>query len=222
MPKSMKRIIIVNEGETEQEFCKDVLQPHFLRQDILIEYPTIKKSGGGIVAWESLKKQIDNHLKQDPTAFVTTLIDYYGINGKLKFPKWDEAKAVVDKNHRLSFLEQSMKELIDASHNYRFIPYIQLHEFEGLLFNNIDVFKSQIAPNEFKNYEELVKTINDYPNPELINDGKTTAPSKRLQSLIIGYNKPVYGSILAEAIGLPKIRAKCPRFNDWITILEAV
>lgn len=89
----MKRIIIVNEGETEQEFCKDVLQPHFLRQDILIE---------------------------------------------------------------------------------------------------------------------------------LINDGKTTAPSKRLQSLIIGYNKPVYGSILAEAIGLPKIRAKCPRFNDWITILEAV
>ena len=115
----MKRIIIVNEGETEQEFCKDVLQPHFLRQDILIEYPTIKKSGGGIVAWESLKKQIDNHLKQDSTAFVTTLIDYYGINGKLKFPKWDEAKAIVNKNDRLSFLEQSMKELIDASHNHR-------------------------------------------------------------------------------------------------------
>ncbi len=49
----MKRIIIVCEGETEQEFCKDVLFPHFFRRDILIEHPTIKKSGGGIVAWDS-------------------------------------------------------------------------------------------------------------------------------------------------------------------------
>lgn len=218
----MKRIIIVCEGETEQEFCKDVLQPHFLSRNILIEHPTIKKSGGGIVAWESLKKQIDNHLKQDSTAFVTTFIDYYGINGKLKFPKWDESKDIVDKNERLSFLEQSMKELIGSSFNYRFIPYIQLHEFEGLLFNNMEVFNAQIAPNEFRNYDKLVKTIQEYPNPELINDGKTTAPSKRLQNLIIGYNKPVYGSILADSIGLPRIRAKSPRFNNWITTLEAV
>ena len=108
------------------------------------------------------------------------------------------------------------------SFNYRFIPYIQLHEFEGLLFNNIEVFNAQIAPNEFRNYDDLVRTINEYPNPELINDGKTTAPSKRLQNLIIGYNKPVYGSILADSIGLPRIRAKSPRFNNWITTLEAV
>ena len=218
----MKRIIIVNEGETEQEFCKDVLQPYFSTKDILIQHPTIKKSGGGIVAWETLKKQIETHLKQDPSVFVTTLIDYYGLNGKLKFPKWEESKAIVDINDRIRFLEQSMEALIDESLRYRFISYMQLHEFEGLLFNNIEVFNSQIAQDEFSDYAELVKTIADNPNPELINDGKETAPSKRLMRLIKGYNKTVYGSILAQAIGLERIRSKSPRFNNWINTLEAV
>jgi Domain of unknown function (DUF4276) len=216
----MKRIIIVNEGDTEKEFCKDVLLPHFLALNILIEYPTIKKTGGGIVSWDTLKKQIETHLKQDSTAFVTTLIDYYGINSKLKFPKWEEAKVIININDRMNFLENAMKESIDDAIRYRFAPYIQLHEFEGLLFNNITVFDSQIDRNEFTNYEELVKTIEDYPNPELINDGKETAPSKRLMRLIKGYNKPVFGSILAEAIGLSRIRSKCPRFDNWITVLE--
>lgn len=218
----MKRIIIVNEGETEEEFCKDVLQPYFSTKDILIQHPTIKKSGGGIVAWETLKKQIETHLKQDPSVFVTTLIDYYGLNGKLKFPKWEESKAIVDINDRIRFLEQSMEALIDESLRYRFISYMQLHEFEGLLFNNIEVFNSQIAQDEFSDYAELVKTIADNPNPELINDGKETAPSKRLMRLIKGYNKTVYGSILAQAIGLERIRSKSPRFNNWINTLEAV
>jgi hypothetical protein len=218
----MKRIIIVNEGQTEQEFCKVLLEPHFSKNNIYIQRPTIKKTGGGIVAWETLKKQIETHLKQDQAAFVTTLIDYYGINGKLKFPKWEEAKAIVDKNKRMDFLEVSMKDLIDPKLSHRFIPYIQLHEFEGLLFSSIDVFASQIALNEFKDYRELVETIVEYPNPELINDGRTTAPSKRLERIIIGYNKPVYGSILAEAIGLQRIRSKCPRFNSWITTLETI
>jgi Domain of unknown function (DUF4276) len=122
----------------------------------------------------------------------------------------------------MTFLEDAMKALIDPKLSHRFIPYIQLHEFEGLLFSNIDVFKTQIAENEFRDFNELAKTIQDNPNPELINDGKLTAPSKRLERLIIGYNKPVYGSILAEAIGLQRIRSKCPRFNHWINTLEGV
>jgi Domain of unknown function (DUF4276) len=68
----MKRIIIVNEGQTEQEFCKDLLTPHFFSKNTIIYHPTIKKTGGGIVAWETLKLQIETHLKQDQTAFVTT------------------------------------------------------------------------------------------------------------------------------------------------------
>jgi Domain of unknown function (DUF4276) len=203
----MKRIIVICEGETEQEFCKDVLQPYFLTRQILIAHPTIKKSGGGIVAWEILKKQIETHLKQEPTAFVTTFIDYYGLNGdKNKFPEWEAAKAIVNKNKRMDFLEQAMSVTIDESLRFRFI----------------EVFKSEIAQHEFSNYNELVNVINNYPNPELINEGKFTAPSKRLMQLIIGYNKPVYGAILAEKIGLTRIRNKSPRFNQWLNDLENV
>lgn len=218
----MKRIIVVNEGPTEQEFCKDVLQPYFFSKNILIQHPTIKKTGGGIVAWEVLKKQIETHLKQEPSVFVTTLIDYYGLHDSHNFPNWEEAKAIVDINERISFIEQAMQDSIDPTLRHRYIPYIQLHEFEGLLFNNIEVFKSTFTPDEFSDYSELESIFSEYPNPELINDGKETAPSKRLMRIIKGYNKPIYGSLLAQEIGLERIRSKSPRFNNWINTLEVV
>lgn len=216
----MKRLIIICEGETEQEFCKDVLNNHFFSRDIVIETSLIKKSMGGIVAWEHIKSQILLHLKEDVT--VTLLIDFYGIKDYHNFSKWAESKTIVNKIDRMTFLENAMKEEIDDRVRFRFIPYIQLHEFEGLLFNNIETFKNIIPENEFTNIRELETTINSNINPELINDGATTAPSKRLERLILGYNKIVYGAVLAEEIGLERIRAKAVRFNDWIAKLESI
>jgi len=216
----MRRIIIICEGPTEQEFCKDVLQPHFNVKEIYLHYPAIKKSGGGIVAWSVLKKQIENHLNQDKNAIVTTLIDYYGIHEKHNFPEWGAASKVPDKNDRMNILENSMKQSIQVNINNRFIPYIQLHEFEGLLFNDIAAFNINVPTTDFINKSELEQTIINNSNPELINDTFKNAPSYRLARLIKGYNKIVYGAILAESIGLPKIRSKSPRFNNWITALE--
>lgn len=53
----MKQLIIIGEGQTEQAFCKDVLYNYFLRKDIIVHNPTIKKSRGGIVSWKVLKKR---------------------------------------------------------------------------------------------------------------------------------------------------------------------
>lgn len=216
----MKRLIIICEGETEQEFCKDVLYSHFISKDIAIEAPLIKKTMGGIVAWEYIKSQILLHLTED--VVVTMLIDYYGIKDYHNFPKWVESKAIVNKIDRMAFLENAMKEDIDDSVRFRFIPYIQLHEFEGLLFNNIDTFRRNIPENEFTDIRELESLINNHANPELINDGATTAPSKRLVRLISGYNKIVYGAILAQEIGLERLRAKAIRFDKWIAKLESI
>ncbi len=218
----VKRIIIICEGPTEVEFCKDVLYSYFLAKDIYIQTPLIKKSGGGIVPWSVLKKQIDNHLLQDKEAFVTTLIDYYGIVDKYQFPDWTASKAIADKAKRMDLLEKGMKDSIDPSINVRFEPYIQLHEFEGLLFNDMTVFVKQIPSSDFTNQTELTNTIASNPNPELINDTPNNAPSYRLKRLIKGYNKIVYGAILAKEIGLNKIRAKSPRFNSWIERLENI
>lgn len=218
----MKRIIIICEGQTEKEFCEKSLFTHFISKSIIVECPLIKKSSGGIIKWSEIKRQVQIHLKQDPTAYVTMLIDYYGLYKKYGFPNWEMSLKFVDKSQKMDFLEKGMKDDIDSELAHRFIPYLQLHEFEGLLFNNIEAFKSQIPPNELTNVKELESILTNYPNPEMINDHPETAPSKRLVKLIMGYRKVVYGNILAEVIGLKRIRDKCPRFNVWISMLESI
>lgn len=218
----MARLIIVCEGQTEQEFCNDILQPHLIQFGIVVQNPTIKKTAGGIVNWASLKHQIETHLKQDPTAFVTTLIDFYGIHAYHNYPNWLQANQHNNKNIGMDLMEQGMLASIPAQLQQRFIPYIQLHEFEGLLFCDINVFDNGFEENEFLDYNYLVQTLNDNHNPELINDSSITAPSKRLLKIIKDYSKITHGCLIAQDIGIIKIRAKCPRFNKWIDDLEHI
>lgn len=60
----MKRLIIVCEGPTENEFCLEMLAPILLKSDIYVEAPLIKKSNGGIVPWQAIKRQIETHLHE--------------------------------------------------------------------------------------------------------------------------------------------------------------
>lgn len=218
----MKRIIIICEGQTEQEFCNDILQPHFNQFGIIIQNPTIKKTAGGIVNWSALKHQIETHLKLDQTAYITTLIDFYGIHANHNYPNWTQANKHTDKNIGMDLMEEAMLADIQVQLQSRFIPYIQLHEFEGLLFCNIDVFNNGFEQNEFLDYNYLVETIDNYQNPELINDSSITAPSKRLTRIIKDYSKITHGCLIAQEIGINKIRSKCPRFSQWISILEKI
>lgn len=218
----MKRIIIICEGETEREFCKTLLTTYFAKKDIHIQAPLIKKSMGGIAKWSILNREIETYLNEQDV-FVTTLIDYYGLNSKLNIPGWDESHKIININKKIDFLESSMNNAIKESVRYRFIPYSQLHEFEGLLFNEIDVFYHQIPEEDLVGIDELKQTFNDFPvNSELINNKPETSPSHRLKRIIKGYNKIVYGHYLAEAIGLENIRKKCPRFNEWINKIETI
>lgn len=60
----MKRLIIVCEGETEQQFCEELLRNHLFNKDILMFTPIIKKTNGGICTWSVLKKQLKCHLNE--------------------------------------------------------------------------------------------------------------------------------------------------------------
>lgn len=217
----MKRVIIICEGPTEREFCEKILSPVFISKQIHIQPPLIKKSMGGIVKWIHLKKQILLHLKTDREAIVTTFIDYYGLYAKYEFPQWNDAMKIINKNERMNFLESAMLEDIDEDFRYRYLPYLQLHEFEGLLFNDIQIFYDQIPSEDLVGIEELENTFNEFENPEMINDTRETSPSHRLDRIVKGYNKVVYGNIIAEAIGLEAIRLKSPRFNEWLSKIEA-
>lgn len=218
----MKRIIIICEGPTEQAFCKTNLQLNLQAKGVYIQTPLIKHSKGGIVKWPILKQQIETHLRVDTSAYVTTFIDYYGLYSKYQFPNWDVAEKISNRNLRMEAIENGMHNDIAEDLRYRFIPYLQLHEFEGLLFNDINIFYNNIPPDDIVGKVELKQTFADYDNPEMINTNKKTSPSHRLERIIKGYNKVVYGDILAEAIGLDRIRNKSPRFDAWITKIENI
>jgi hypothetical protein len=69
--------------------------------------------------------------------------------------------------------------------------YIQLHEFEGLLFNEVEIFRQQIPPDDLIGIAELEQVFAKFDNPEMINDNKDTSPSHRLERIIKGYKKVV-------------------------------
>ena len=158
-------------------------------------------------------------MQNERDAFVTMLIDFYGIKDYHQFPEWEKCETITNKNERVDCLESAMKKDIEDMIRWRFIPYIQLHEFEALLLNKFDVYEQNFQKSELKNIVEL-KRLTNIENPEMINSDNP--PSKRLSELISRYNKILYGACIAASIGLDNIRSKCPRFNNWIETLEKI
>ena len=116
-----------------------------------------------------------------------------------------------------------MKEDLEAHQSQPFnnyIPYIQLHEFEALAFSSANSFEALFEDNEM-DFKGIRDVIGAFPNPEDINDSPETAPSKRMQNLIPGYNKVAYGISLIEYTGIDAIIQKCPHFKNWIEKLKA-
>lgn len=214
----MKRLIIVCEGQTEQSFCQSVLSQYFRTKDIVVETPTIKHSHGGIVPWQTMKRQLVEHLHEGE-AIVTLLIDFYQIKDSYQFPGWEEAKDINDSYDKMNCLFVDMLNDMPEELRNRFVPYIQLHEFEGLLFSSISAFRSNFLPTEC-DFDAIQSAIDEFETPEEINNKPETAPSSRLMAAIAGYDKVVYGSLLAEEMGLSVIRNRCPLFNSWIERIE--
>ena len=194
----MRGVYIVSEGQTEEEFIRSCMAPYL--QDfeiydvraILIE--TSPGHKGGDLKYSRYKKNIENLLKAQSDIIVTSLIDFFRL--KSDFPKYEEAKSIADKQDRVRFLEKAICEDIDHP---RFFPYIQLHEFEGLLFSDPKGL-SYIPDIPPKSQIELESAIHAHPNPELLNDGAETAPSKRLINLIPGYQKTLHGPLIVPAV----------------------
>lgn len=210
----MKEVYIIVEGQTEEEFVNSSLSNYLNAFDINVVVPILMETSpghfGGSVTYSRYKSNIIPLLKYGDHIVVTSIIDFYQLYSS--FPKYNESLAIPDKVERVKFLEDSIS--IDIN-NPRFIPYIQLHEFEGLLFSDIKGF--DYIPNIPKaNYELIKQTIDQYPNPELINDSAATCPSARLISLIPFYKKTFHGPIIAIENGMQSVLDRCPRFKTWI------
>jgi hypothetical protein len=210
-----KVLNILVEGPTEREFIRNCMMPYLATQNIWDVRPigmeTSPGHKGGDVRYARFKRDVEKLLRGKEEMIVTSLIDFYKLRSD--FPKFEVAQKIADKIERVTFLEVACAEDIG---DYRFVPYIQLHEFEALLFTKWDGF-ADIGLSELAQ-SEIRQILNDFPNPEMLNDGTLTAPSKRLERLFQPnkYNKPFYGNYIALENGFEAILEKCPRFKNWI------
>jgi hypothetical protein len=227
----MARVLIHVEGETEEAFVNEVLSGHLYRQGYdlvsarIVSNARLRSRRGGIRAWSAVRQDILSHLREDPGCMATTMVDYYALpqTGARAWPGREKAGALpftrkaVTVEHRLA--EDICTAMGEGFNPSRFVPFVMMHEFEGLLFSDCQQFAAGIGR---PGLEPAFQAIRDqFATPEEINDSPITAPSKRVLELIPGYEKPLLGPLAALEIGLERIRRECPHFREWLTILEA-
>jgi len=221
----MIRLHIIAEGQTEEEFVKTILAEHLANFNVItdVHCVTTKRTQtqvhrGGLVSYEHAKKDILLWQKQEKgnDVIFTTMLDLYALPND--FPQFDEAKKISDPYQKVKKLETAFA---DDINDYRFIPYIQLHEFEALILSDPSKLIERF-PEYGESVQELVAICKKYDSPELINDGETTAPSKRIIQFIPSYKgaKVSVAPLMVQKIGLPTIRSLCPHFNEWLIQLE--
>jgi hypothetical protein len=222
----MKQLIVFCEGPTEQGFCAQVLRPYlFPQHDGTIHTLAVGSKNDhhvyGISEYPRLKKFITNMLNRYPTRSVrfTTLIDLYALPPE--FPgKAENTRNPNDPSPYVLALETAFGRDID---DYRFIPHLQLHEYESMLFTDPEAFTIAFE-NCNSEIQKLKEIAASFPSIEHINDGRDTAPSKRIINLLPAYagRKASAGPDIAEFVGITRIRAACPHFNQWLSRLDAV
>jgi hypothetical protein len=218
------RLYITVEGQAEKEFADRALKPHLagfaidVRPRVVVTNRKLGKRGG-ILDFDKIRGDIGRLIKQDthPEARFTTMVDLYALPSQ--FPGWTEARTKTIPRDKVKVLERALAEEFAES---RFIPFIQLHEFEALLYCDLNELQSRITNSEAG--IKLLRTEVEGMEPEEINEGATTAPSKRIIRHVPIYerNKVRVGAPAATAIGLNTLRSRCPHFGDWVSRLEAL
>ncbi len=217
----MIRVHVICEGQTEEMFVKELIYPQLLSHSIDIRPSLIGKPGqkGGDVSFERLHVDIKKRIKEDRTSYCTTFFDFYGL--PMDFPGKVEAakcRSIEDKSDSICAALKEKLEPILGNAMRRFIPFVQMYEFEGLLFSDAEKFAEGI--NERGLTAKFQDIRDQFTSPEEINDSKETAPSKRIKKIYPGYEKPLYGSMAALEIGLKTIRRECGLFDSWLCQME--
>jgi uncharacterized protein DUF4276 len=225
----MARLYLFAEGQTEQTFAHNVLRPHLANHGVYMQGAVLiahaKKRGkvhrGGGRNYLAMKNDIQRFTKHDANsdAFFTTMIDLYAIPAE--FPGQEEAEKLRNiPPDRVRHLEDCFGRDVGDP---RFIPHIQLHEFETYLFCRPEAF-GYFYDNADRQIAKLKADAEAHGTPELIDDGQSTAPSKRIIAQFPDYEgaKVTIGAQVAQRIGARVIREKCPHFDQWLKRLEAL
>jgi hypothetical protein len=223
----MVRLLCYVEGHTEQGWCGRVLRDHLAPFGVYVEGAILaankRRHGevtrGGGRHYQPMRNDLGRLLRQHHGKDVrfTTMFDLYALYAD--FPGMDEADRLKHLPYeRVKKLEQAFAaDVADP----RFVPFIQLHEFEALLFCDPGTFAIY-----YENCERQMQALRDiaaqFASPELIDEGQHGAPSKRIEARFPDYPdaKPDAPIAIATMIDLSVIRGRCPHLSAWIESLE--
>jgi hypothetical protein len=223
----MKRLYCYVEGQTEQGWCHDVLRRHLAPFNVYLEGAVLAASGrrhgeiarGGGRNYLPMKNDLVRLLRQHrgPDVRFTTMFDLYALYSD--FPGMQEAEKLKHlPAQRVRGLEQAFATDVGDT---RFIPHVQLHEFETILLCDPGAFAVY-----YENCEKQIQALRDLvpegTSPESIDGGQHSAPSKRIAVQFPDYPdaKPDAPVAIATTIDVAVIRTRCPHFDAWIRTLE--
>lgn len=222
----MMEVIVITEGQTEEQFIKRVAAPALCGLQVYVKPVLLKTSQdarGGAVSFDRFKFNARNVLRSKPRAVLSCFLDLYQLD--TGFPDHAPAKALPDLAARVARLNRALHAEVVSSVGVgpeRFIPHIQPHEFEGLLFADPASFV-RIEPEWQVQLPALAEVRAGVSTPEHINDGYDTKPSRRLETLLTpSYKKTLHGPLGAQEIGLTMMERECPHFRGWMDRLRAL
>jgi hypothetical protein len=219
----MQRVLVLVEGQTEERFVKDVLQPYLWDRNVHLEPKILTtkrvKRGpdfkGGVTDFAKFERDLKRLLGDTNAGMITTMLDYYGLPDD--FPGKDTV-VMQPRRERSRYLENALEERVAGGQ--RFKAYFMTYEFEAFLFVAPAVFaRAMNKPNALEAIQEIREA---FSTPEDINDGKETHPSKRVKDLFPKYRKGLHGPMVTGRIGLNALRSQCPHFDQWLTRIESV
>jgi len=224
----MSEIVAIVEGETEQTFVRGQLAAHLGSRGITIWAVLSGKAHrhGGVRKWEGARADILRSLREG--RYCTTMFDYYGMP-----PHWPgrETAQELPWHERATHVEAEVRKEIATAvggdfNPAQFIPYVQLHEFEALLFSNTETLADVLSANSHLRADclrqELDRIVAGAGDPEAIDDGYETCPSRRITTLVSSFRKRFHSPIVTQRIGLEALAARCAHFCQWLQKLEAL
>lgn len=223
----MTGVVVACEGPTEGVFVQSVLVPVLAERAIYLEPRLIATSPGakgGSLKRDRVLRALRNMLRQRSDTYVTTMFDLYGLPSD--FPGLDAGRGIGDPLGRAAAIEAQFAAEVARSSECppnRFLAHLQPCEFEGLLFSDPRRFV-EVEPGWQTYLLDLDRARQSAPTPEHINEGQRTHPSARLEELLAQppYQKKQHGPMVAQRIGLARMREECLHFGAWLDRIEAL
>ena len=204
----MPRLLVHVEGETEESFVNGVLRPHLVSgfgytvvSARLLGNPRQRSKRGGVRSWKGVRREIVAHLHEDAETISTTMVDFYGMpqTDPHDWPGRAQANGMPFER-KAEVVEEALAldvAAVAGGPQERFLPFVVMYEYEGLLFSDPNRFAEAVGRKDLTAEFQAIR--NRFSTPEEINDSPATAPSKRVESLVPRYQKPLMGTLAAQA-----------------------